>query len=147
MRTVDEVVDGRDVHWRELLSNMRGMAVSQEQYNYTKDRVKAAEVIISKEGISDEAVKAITTAKTQSMAVHNRNDDIFTAWDNSMVITGNLLCRLRLMMIRPPQIALSARLSSRHIVPTFENTLKMAGTFRKGYFYDRHKIIMSKPTF
>ena len=32
---------------------------------------------------------------------------------------------------RPPQIALSARLSSRHIVPKFENILKMAGTFRK----------------
>ena len=33
---------------------------------------------------------------------------------------------------RPPQIALSARLSSRHIVPKFQNTLKMAGTFWKG---------------
>ena len=32
---------------------------------------------------------------------------------------------------RPPQIAPSAKLSSRHIVPKFENTLKMAGTFRK----------------
>ena len=32
---------------------------------------------------------------------------------------------------RPPQIAASARLSSTHNVPKFENTLKMAGTFRK----------------
>ena len=30
---------------------------------------------------------------------------------------------------KPPQIALSARSSSRHIVLKFENTLKMAGTF------------------
>ena len=29
------------------------------------------------------------------------------------------------------QIAASGRLSGRHIAPTFENTLKMAGTFRK----------------
>ena len=35
------------------------------------------------------------------------------------------------LLIRPPQIALSARLSSRHIVLKFQNTLKMAGTFRK----------------
>ena len=33
------------------------------------------------------------------------------------------------MMNRPPQIALSARLSGRHIVFKFQNTLKMAGTF------------------
>ena len=33
---------------------------------------------------------------------------------------------------RTPQIARSVRLSSRHIVPKFENTLKMAGMFRKG---------------
>ena len=32
---------------------------------------------------------------------------------------------------RRPQIALSTRLSSRHIVPKFENTLKMAFTFKK----------------
>ena len=37
-------------------------------------------------------------------------------------------------LIRPPQIALSTTLSSRHIVPTFENTLKMAGTFKKRPF-------------
>ena len=41
-------------------------------------------------------------------------------------------------LTRPPQSVLSARLSSRHIVPTFENTLKVAGTFRKWlyFFYD-----------
>ena len=35
---------------------------------------------------------------------------------------------------RPPQIALSTRLSSRHIVPKFEYALKMADTFRNRPF-------------
>ena len=37
-------------------------------------------------------------------------------------------------MPRPPQIELSAKLSIRHIVMKSENTLKMAGTFRKRTF-------------
>ena len=34
-------------------------------------------------------------------------------------------------LFRPPESVLSARLSSRHILPKFENTLKIAGTFGK----------------
>ena len=46
---------------------------------------------------------------------------------------------------RPPQSVLSARLSSRHIVPKLKNTLKMAGTSRKGCFSSRHIIRLWKP--
>ena len=49
---------------------------------------------------------------------------------------------------RPPQIALSTRLSTRHIVPKFENKLKTAGTFRKRTLKAviwRHKINLWKP--
>ena len=34
-------------------------------------------------------------------------------------------------LFRPPESVLSTRLSSRHILPKFENTLKIAGTFGK----------------
>ena len=35
------------------------MTVSQDQYNFTKDRVKTAEGIINPEGISDETADAM----------------------------------------------------------------------------------------
>ena len=48
---------------------------------------------------------------------------------NALVFPSLLSSIWLAILARPQQIALSAKLSCRHIVPKYENILKMAGTF------------------